>query len=222
VKSSRKGGTPQGLPFEWPAPDVSDIGDFRHGTISSRDRDAINQTLPREIDREKLWSELEPTIKETRPARQIVEVLQLEIRELERAKQKLAPLINRAAADAVETRIAELREALRYYADLARQSRAQARFKRFRILRAWRVAGGKPTINTPDDAEGVDQIQKRGRGTPSGPLVEYFRTALRIICGEDREPETVKSLLYRDYRQQFHFQMIGSSLGGAGGLKSAV
>jgi hypothetical protein len=57
--------------FEWPVPDATNIGAFQRGTISDRDRSAINRTLSREVDPEKLWAELEPVIRERRSARQI-------------------------------------------------------------------------------------------------------------------------------------------------------
>lgn len=55
-------------------PDISQIGNYRRDTISDRDRAAINRTLPAEIDREKLWVQLEPVIRETRSPKEIVAV----------------------------------------------------------------------------------------------------------------------------------------------------
>jgi hypothetical protein len=207
------------LPFEWPAPDITDIGDFVRGKISCDDRDEINGTLPREIDRDKLWTELDPAIRETRSARQIVEALQSEIRELEFARRKLSPFVDTAALQPTQAHIAKLQEASRYYENLARQSdKIQRRFKRFRILRAYLTAGGMPTVSTPDNPDGVTQADKRGRGKPVGPLVEYLRTTLRIICNDDLKPEAVKSWLYRDYKEFFHYQVIGSLFRATGSL----
>jgi hypothetical protein len=195
------------------------IGNYQRGSISEHDRAAIARTLPPELNREKLWAELEPVIKEVRSVQQIVETLQLEIRDLELAKARLAPFDDAAAPDsAYKQHVAELREAVRYYADLAARPKIQKRFKRFRILRAWQAAGGSLTVSSPDNPDGVTKAQKRGRGKPGGPLIEYFRTALQIICGDELTPERVKSLLYRDYKKHLHFQSIGTSLKAAGTL----
>jgi hypothetical protein len=204
--------------FEWPVPDVSMIGDYKRGNISHRDRDAINRTLSRKVDPKKLWAELEPVIRERRSARQIVDTLQIEIRELEFARRKLTQFIDDATIQRIEGHIAELRDAQRYYEGLAKRPRTLARFKRFRIFRAWQVAGGSLTVGSADNPQGITKAQRRGRGTPGGPLIEYFRTALRIICDEDLKPEAVKHLLYSDYRKHFHHQLIGASFKGVGSL----
>lgn len=215
MKRRRKRTAPQGS-FEWPVPDVTAIGDYLPGRISERDRATLNNTLPPKIDREKLWRELEPVIRETRSAKNIISVLKAEVEALESAQRKLAPYVEAAALQRVQARIAGLQDALRYYGNIAERRKIQARFKRFRILRAWQAAGGRLTVETPDNPDGVTRAQRRGRGTPSGPLVQYFRTALRVICRKDLKPETVKSLLYRDYNEHSHFQMISASLAGSG------
>jgi hypothetical protein len=199
-------------------PDVSSIGDFERGTISNRGRAAINRTLPLEVDQERLWAELDPVIRETRSTQQMVEALQNEIQELESAKQKLAQFIDSVTTQRIQTRIAELQDALRYYRNLAEHRNLEARFKRFRILRAWQAAGGRMTISSPDNLDRMTRTDRRGKGTPGGPLVEYFRTSLLIVCGDDLKPETVKSLLYRDYKKHFHHQRISASLKPAVGM----
>jgi hypothetical protein len=204
--------------FERPVPDATNIGAFQRGTISDRDRSDINRTLPPGVDREKVWAELEPMIKETRSPQQIVEALKIEIRELESAKRKVTQFIDGAAIQRIQAHIAELRGAQHYYEDLAKRPRTQARFKRFRIFRAWSAAGGRMTVSSPDNPDGTTRAERRGRGTPGGKLIEYFRVALRIICGDDLTPEAVKSLLYCDYKKYFHFQLIGACLQGVGSL----
>jgi hypothetical protein len=84
MKASQKRVVQQGgLLFEWPVPDVSGIADHQPGEISAPDRAAINDTLPPELDREKLWAYLEPVIKETRSPRQIIDDLKSRIQALE-------------------------------------------------------------------------------------------------------------------------------------------
>ena len=219
MKPSQKRVAPQGgLLFEWPVPDVSGVGDHQPGEISAADRAAINDTLPPELDREKLWAYLEPVIKETRSLRQIIDDLKSIIRTLEISTRILTQLEDQACAQRVQVHLPWLRDAMRYHEKLIKRPQAGQRLKKFRIMRAWLASGGKPTVRTPDDPDG-EQGDRRGRGRPSGPLVRYFRTALKIICGEDRTPEAAKVFLYRNYKRHFHVQYIQSHPAPSSGLK---
>jgi hypothetical protein len=198
-------------PFEWPVPDVSTVGNHQRRIISDSERVAINQTLPPEINREKLWTSLEPLIRETRTPKQIVNDLEARISALEMAETTVTACGDHATAQSLLTHIARLRNDCRYYKDLTQRPRNWQRLKTFGIARAWLIAGGKLTIGTPDDPERMEG-ERRGTGKPTGPLINYFQTAYFIICGKRLTPEGVKKFLYSNYRQHFHFQYIGAVL----------
>ncbi len=203
------------LEFEWPVPDVRNIGDHSRGAISNRDKAAINMILQPEIDQEKLWTLLLPVIEETRSPKEIVKALESAIYALEISAQIVISRNDSATAQAVQKHATELREHLRYYAQLMRRRQSGPRLKKIRILRAWLVAGGEPTIVTPDDPDRLEGA-RRGRGKPSGPLIKYLQTAFRIICNETRSPHGVKWFFYKNYRKHFHLQYIGSAFSGSG------
>ena len=152
MKRRRKRTAPQGS-FEWPVPDVTAIGDYLPGRISERDRATLNNTLPPKIDREKLWRELEPVIRETRSAKNIISVLKAEVEALESAQRKLAPYVEAAALQRVQARIAGLQDALRYYGNIAERRKIQADLRDFAscVPGKRRAAGSRsrrPTIRT--------------------------------------------------------------------------
>ena len=213
MKHSQKRATLQkSLLFEWPVPDVSDIGNFQRGTISKSDRELINRTLPRNnFDREKLWTHLDPVIRENRSPNEIVGALQSALHALETSVLIAAKRGDALAAQPLRAHIVIMRDALRYYKQLTNRRQARERLRTFRILRAWHEAsGGKPlTISTPDNPERKEG-ERRGRGDPSGPLVEYLQTTFRIILGKHLGSEGAKRVLYRRYRQHRHFQYIGA------------
>jgi hypothetical protein len=137
--------------FEIPVPDISQIGNYRRDTISDRDRAAINRTLPAEIDREKLWVQLEPVIRETRSPKEIVAVLESTNCALMDSIRTLNARNDRVTAQSVQRHLTVLEEAQRYYSQLVRRQQAGPRLRKFRIMRAWVEAGGQPTVATPDD-----------------------------------------------------------------------
>lgn len=205
--------------FEIPVPDISQIGNYRRDTISDRDRAAINRTLPAEIDREKLWVQLEPVIRETRSPKEIVAVLESTNCALKDSIRTLNARNDRVTAQSVQRHLTVLEEALRYYSQLLRRQQAGPRLRKFRIMRAWVEAGGRPTVATPDDPERMEG-ERRGTGEPSGPLVDYLQTAFRIICGEHLTPYGVKWFLYETYLKHFRFQYAGSELSVSSGLRT--
>lgn len=216
VEGSRRSATPQGLTFEWPVPDVSGIGDFRRGTISDRDRDTINKTLPPGIDRAKLWAPLDWVIKETRPPKEIVTVLESALRALATTVQIVARRGDLTAVEFLQPHIKHLQDALRYYKLLTEREGAALRLRKFCILRAWQEAspgGQRPSIATGDNPEG-EEGERRGRGEPGGPLVKYLQTTFRIILDKQLSPEGVKKFVFGIYRQHGHFQHIGALLSG--------
>jgi hypothetical protein len=194
-------------------PDVSGIGDHRPREISAADRAAVNDTLPRELDREKLWAYLEPMIKETRSLRKIIDDLNSTIQTLEISTRILTQLEDQVCAQRVQVHLPRLRDALRYHKELIKRRQAEQRWKKFRITRAWLVSGGKLTVKTPDNPEG-EHGERRGRGTPSGAFAAH-----RIICGKDCTPETVKAFVYRNFKDHSHIQLISAHLQGSSDLR---
>jgi hypothetical protein len=204
--------------FELPVPDVSHIGNYQRGVISDRDRATINRTLPPEIDREKLWAQLQPVIRETRSLEAIVAALESTIRALQISVRTLSERNDGTTALAVQVHVTELREALRYYKQLRRRPRARERLSKIRVLRAWVAASGKkPTISTPDNAD-REEGERRGRGTPGGQVIDYLQAAFPIICNSRLSPEGIKKFLYRNYYAHSYFQYAHARLSGSSAL----
>jgi hypothetical protein len=174
TKVSQKPAARQGdLLFEWPVPDVSGIGHHQPREISAADRAAINRTLPTDLDQKELWAHLEPVIKETRSPRQIIDALKSTIQTLEISARTLIQLGDQASAQGVRGHLPGLQDAVRYYEELIKRPQADKRLKKYRIMRAWLAAGGKPTVRTPDDPD-REQGDRRGRGRPSGAPCPVF------------------------------------------------
>jgi hypothetical protein len=202
-----------------PAGHNSNIGVYRRGEISWRDRAAIERTLPPEIDRQKLWAELNPIIVETRTPKEIVKELESAIHTFENSIRTLTELNDSETAQSVGRHVTKLRKALRYYTQPAKRRQAGPRLRKFRILRAWLNAGGQPTIVTPDDPDRMEG-ERRGRGEPRGPLVKFMQIAFRIICNETLTSHGVRWFLYKNYRKHLHFEYASAQLSGFSGFKA--